>query len=81
MAVNLFFTAAGSRESTIVLAVNTLLMTLFTIFSYFMDGFAYAAEALSGKYYGAGNQQAFQEVVNRVFVLAASWQRLSPYYI
>lgn len=68
MAVNLFFTAAGSRESTIVLAVNTLLMTLFTIFSYFMDGFAYAAEALSGKYYGAGNQQAFQEVVNRVFV-------------
>ena len=68
VAVNLFFTAAGSRESTIVLAVNTLLMTLFTIFSYFMDGFAYAAEALSGKYYGAGNQQAFQEVVNRVFV-------------
>jgi multidrug resistance protein, MATE family len=40
VAVNLFFTAAGSRESTIVLAVNTLLMTLFTIFSYFMDGFA-----------------------------------------
>ncbi len=49
----LLYGAAGSRESTIVLAVNTLLMTLFTIFSYFMDGFAYAAEALSGKYYGA----------------------------
>ena len=61
VAVNLFFTAAGSRESTIVLAVNTLLMTLFTIFSYFMDGFAYAAEALSGKYYGAGNREAFRE--------------------
>ena len=41
VAVNLFFTAAGSRESTIVLAVNTLLMTLFTIFSYFMDGLLY----------------------------------------
>ena len=65
MAVNLFFTAAGSRESTLVLAVNTLLMTLFTIFSYFMDGFAYAAEALSGKYYGAGNRVAFREVVRR----------------
>ena len=63
VAVNLFFTAAGSRESTIVLAVNTLLMTLFTIFSYFMDGFAYAAEALSGKYYGARNMGAFREVV------------------
>ncbi len=65
VAVNLFFTAAGSRESTLVLAVNTLLMTLFTIFSYFMDGFAYAAEALSGKYYGAGNRVAFREVVKR----------------
>lgn len=65
VAVNLFFTAAGSRESTLVLAVNTLLMTLFTIFSYFMDGFAYAAEALSGKYYGAKNMVAFQEVVRR----------------
>ena len=65
VAVNLFFTAAGSRESTLVLAVNTLLMTLFTIFSYFMDGFAYAAEALSGKYYGAKNMTAFREVVRR----------------
>lgn len=65
VAVNLFFTAAGSRESTLVLAVNTLLMTLFTIFSYFMDGFAYAAEALSGKYYGAKNMVAFREVVRR----------------
>lgn len=66
--VNLFFTAAGSREGTMVLAVNTLLMTMFTIFSYFMDGFAYAVEALSGKYYGAGNMLAFREVVRRVFV-------------
>ena len=68
VSVNLFFTAAGSREGTMVLAVNTLLMTLFTIFSYFMDGFAYAAEALAGKYYGAGNRDAFQRMVSRVFV-------------
>ncbi len=65
VAVNLFFTAAGSRDSTLVLAVNTLLMTLFTIFSYFMDGFAYAAEALAGKYYGAGNTTALHDVVKR----------------
>ena len=68
VSVNLFFTAAGSREGTVVLAVNTLLMTLFTIFSYFMDGFAYAAEALAGKYYGAANWNAFREMVRRVFV-------------
>ena len=71
VAVNLFFTAAGSRESTIVLAVNTLLMTLFTIFSYFMDGFAYAAEALSGKYFGARNMGAFREVVRRTMGFGA----------
>ena len=71
VAVNLFFTAAGSRESTIVLAVNTLLMTLFTIFSYFMDGFAYAAEALSGKYYGARNMGAFREVVRKTMGFGA----------
>ena len=68
VSVNLFFTAAGSREGTMVLAVNTLLMTLFTIFSYFMDGFAYAAEALAGKYYGARNMAAFSDMVRRVFV-------------
>ncbi len=65
VAVNLFFTSAGSREGTLVLAVNALLMTLFTIFSYFMDGFAYAAEALAGKYHGAGNKAAFRDVVRR----------------
>ncbi len=68
VAVNLFFTAAGSREGTLVLAVNTLLMTLFTLFSYFMDGFAYAAEALTGKYYGAGNREAFRRVVRCVLL-------------
>ena len=71
VSVNLFFTAAGSREGTLVLAVNTLLMTLFTIFSYFMDGFAYAAEALAGKNYGAGNRAAFQEMVHRVFIFGS----------
>lgn len=54
-----------------MLAVNTLLMTLFTIFSYFMDGFAYAAEALSGKYYGARNMGAFREVVRRTMGFGA----------
>jgi MATE family multidrug resistance protein len=61
VAVNLFFISAGARQGDIILSVNTLLMTMFTIFSYFMDGFAYAAEALSGRYYGADNRQAFSE--------------------
>lgn len=67
VAVNLFFTAAGARQGSVVLAVNTLLMQLFLLFSYVMDGFAYAGEALSGRYYGAANYVAFRDVVRRVF--------------
>ena len=37
-----------------VLAANALLLQLFMLFSFFMDGFAYAAEALSGKYHSNG---------------------------
>ena len=47
--VTLFFTSAGASQGEIILAVNTLLMQLFTLFSYVMDGFAYAGEALSGR--------------------------------
>ncbi len=66
--VNLFFTSAGARHGTMILAVNTLLMILFTLFSYVMDGFAYAGEALAGKYYGAQNYEAFRTVVGNLFV-------------
>ena len=62
MAVNLFFVSAGTQQGDIILAVNTLLMTFFTIFSYISDGFAYAGEALSGKYYGAKNEQMFHRL-------------------
>ena len=36
VAVNLFFVSAGATQGTVVLAVNTLLMQLFTLFSYVM---------------------------------------------
>ena len=56
VAVTMFFTSAGAAQGEVVLAVNTLLMQLFTLFSYIMDGFAYAGEALAGRYIGAGNR-------------------------
>ena len=49
--VTLYFTSAGAAQGEIVLAVNTLLMQLFTLFSYIMDGFAYAGEALTHQLY------------------------------
>ena len=48
VAVNLFFTSAGASQGDLLLSVNTLLMTFFTLFSYVMDGFANAGEALCG---------------------------------
>lgn len=67
VAVMLFFTSAGSRQGDVVLAVNTLLMQFYLLFSYVMDGFAYAGEALSGRHYGANNLVALRQTVNRLF--------------
>lgn len=63
----MFFTSAGAAQGEVVLAVNTLLMQLFTLFSYIMDGFAYAGEALAGRYIGARNQTALRNTVNHLF--------------
>ncbi len=66
--VTMYFTSAGASQGEIVLAVNTLLMQLFTLFSYIMDGFAYAGEALSGKYYGAKNHTSLTHTARRLFI-------------
>ncbi len=65
IAVTVWFTRAGARQGEIILAVNTLLLQLFTLFSYFMDGFAFAAEALCGKLYGAGNRDGLKRMIRR----------------
>lgn len=65
--VNLFFTSAGARQGDMILAVNTLLLTFFTLFSYVMDGFAFAGEALSGMHYGAGNTVVLRGTIRRLF--------------
>ena len=68
VAVNLFFTAAGARQGAVILSVNTVLIQLYLFFSYFMDGFAYAGEALGGKAYGAHNITAFHETLRRLWM-------------
>ena len=68
VSVMLFFTSAGSWQGEVVLAVNTLLMQFYLLFSYVMDGFAYAGEALSGKYYGARNNAALRSTVGHLFL-------------
>ena len=54
VAVYTFFTGSSARlGNQELLAVNALLLELFTMFSYMNDGFAYAAEALTGRFIGA----------------------------
>ena len=54
VAVYTFFTGSSARMGNQeLLAVNALLLELFTMFSYMNDGFAYAAEALTGRFIGA----------------------------
>ena len=67
VAVNLYFTSAGARQGAVILAVNTLLMQLYLLFSYVMDGFAFAGEALGGRYLGAQNWDLYHAVVRRLF--------------
>lgn len=67
VAVNLYFLAAGSRQGAMMLAVNTLLMQLYILFSYVVDGFAFAGEAMSGRCLGAANINALRTTVRRVF--------------
>ncbi len=63
-----FFTARSAAENDSILAVNTLLLQFLFIFSYFIDGFAYAAESLVGKFTGAKDPVRLRSVIRYLFV-------------
>ena len=65
--VTTFFTFASSAMGDTILAVNALLMQFFALFSYFMDGFAYAGEALTGRYIGGRNHALLWHMIKRLF--------------
>ena len=67
VAVTTYFTSRGAEQGDIILAVNTLMMQLFTLYSYIMDGFAYAGEALTGRYVGAHNQVDLRRMIRTLF--------------
>lgn len=67
MAVNLFFVSVGARSGDVTLAVNALIMQLFTLYSYFMDGFAFSGEALAGRYAGAHDRKSLHSCIRHIF--------------
>ncbi len=65
--VTTFFTFASTHMGNDILAVNTLLMQFFMLFSYFMDGLAYAGEALTGKFIGRKSQENLNKMMKTLF--------------
>jgi multidrug resistance protein, MATE family len=69
-----FFTAksasadAGSDAEETILAVNSLLMQFFMFFSYLIDGYAHAAEALTGRFTGARDHRSLKTMIRLVFL-------------
>ena len=58
-----YFTAQSAKFGEVVLAANAILIHLHSIMAYGLDGFAHAAEALTGSAYGAGKRQNFSRAV------------------
>ena len=63
VSVTMWFTRMGAIQGERMLAVNALLMQFFTLFSYFMDGFAFAGEALTGRYKGAADHMMMRRAI------------------
>ncbi len=71
MTVTLAFVSIGARSGDLILAVNALILQLFTLYSHFMDGIAFAGEAVVGKYYGMGDMGRMRRCVRLLFVWGA----------
>ena len=67
IAIYIGFTVISARYGDILLAVSSILMKLLLIFSYFTDGFAYAGEALTGRYIGAKDRPMVRQAVRWTF--------------
>ena len=65
------FTALSSRQGTLVLAANAVLMNFFTAAAWGLDGFAHAAEAMIGRAVGARDRQGFRSAMRAGFGNAA----------
>ena len=68
IAIYIGFTVISARYGDLLLAVSSIMMKLLMIFSYFTDGFAYAGEAMTGKYIGAGDGRMLRQTVKWTFV-------------
>ena len=62
------YTIIAASFGDVLLACSSIMMQLLMIFSYFTDGFAYAGEALAGRFIGARDELMLRKTVRYVFV-------------
>lgn len=67
MGIYIGFTAISATFGDLTLATSTIMMDLMLLFSYITDGFAYAGEAMVGKYIGAADSTSMRRTVRYVF--------------
>ena len=72
IAIYIGFTVISARYGDLLLAVSSIMMKLLMIFSYFTDGFAYAGEAMTGRYIGAQDKPMVRLTVRWTFVWSMS---------
>lgn len=71
LSVSLAMTAFGSRMGDVVLGANAVMMQFFFFFSYFMDGFAFAGEAMTGRCHGAGDREGLRDSIRALLTWGA----------
>ncbi|MBD3225279.1 MAG: MATE family efflux transporter [Caldithrix sp.] len=62
------FTAKSAEFGDDILAANSILLQLWMVFSYGIDGFAFAAESMVGKYIGARSYPTLKVAIRLIFV-------------
>ena len=63
-----FFTNQSAKLGDNILAINMILLQSFYIFSYFTDGFAYAGEALTGRFIGSKDAVSLRKTIKLLLI-------------
>lgn len=63
-----FFTNQSAKLGDNILAINMILLQSFYIFSYFTDGFAYAGEALTGRFIGSKDAVSLKKTIKLLLI-------------
>jgi len=64
------FEILAARYGDMILAVSTIMMKLMLLYSYVIDGFAYAGEALSGRFIGAKDSASLRRSTRLLMIWA-----------